>query len=146
MNLRIKPKKRMVRGKLAALTVPESINQVWSMDCIHDQLSNGRSIRLFNLIDDFNREALDIEVDFSLPSERVILSLEQIIAWGGYPAVIRCDNGPEYISASLQSWASRRGIRVEYIQPNTCSSQSTKYRSSPRDGYGNIITNVPTWP
>ena len=83
----------------------------------HDQLSNGRSIRLFNVIDDFNREALGIEVDFSLPSERVIRSLEQIIAWRGCPAVIRCDNGPEYISAALQNWARRRGVRLEYIQP-----------------------------
>ncbi len=87
------------------------------MDFMHDQLSNGRIIRLFNVIDDFNREALGIEVDFSLPSERVIRSLEQIIAWHGCPGVIRCDNGPEYISAALQNWASRRGVRIEYIQP-----------------------------
>jgi putative transposase len=57
LNLRIKPKKRMVREKPAVLTVPSSINQVRSMDFMHDQLSNGRSIRLFNVIDDFNREA-----------------------------------------------------------------------------------------
>jgi putative transposase len=117
LNLRIKPKKRMVREKPAALTVPASINQVWSMDFMHDQLSNGRCIRLFNVIDDFNREALGIDVDFSLPSERVIRSLEQIIAWRGCPGVIRCDNGPEYISAALQNWANRCGIRIEYIQP-----------------------------
>lgn len=117
MNLRIKPKKRMVREKPATLTVPESLNQVWSMDFMHDQLSNGRSIRLFNVIDDFNREALGIDVDFSLPSERVIRSLDQIISWRRRPAVIRCDNGPEYISAALQGWANKRGIRIEYIQP-----------------------------
>ncbi len=99
MNLRIKPKKRMVREKPATLTVPASINPVWSMDFMHEQLNNGRSIRLFNVIDEFNREALGIEVDFSLPSERVIRSLEQIISWRGCPAVIRCDNGPEYITA-----------------------------------------------
>ncbi len=56
-------------------------------------------------------------MDFSLPSERVIRSLEQIIAWRGQPAALRCDNGPEYLSAALQAWASRRGIRIEYIQP-----------------------------
>lgn len=107
----------MVREKPATLTVPESLNQVWSMDFMHDQLSNGRSIRLFNVIDDFNREALGIDVDFSLPSERVIRSLDQIISWRRRPAVIRCDNGPEYISAALQGWANKRGIRIEYIQP-----------------------------
>jgi putative transposase len=117
LNLRIKPKKRMVREKPATLTVPESVNQVWSMDFMHDQLSDGRRIRLFYVIDDFNREALGIDVDFSLPSERVIRSLEQIISWSDLPGVIRCDNGPEYISAALQNWANRRGIRIEYIQP-----------------------------
>jgi putative transposase len=56
-------------------------------------------------------------VDFSLPSERVIRSLEQIIEWRGKPRRIRCDNGPEYISASLAAWAHRKGIHLEFIQP-----------------------------
>jgi putative transposase len=72
LNLRIKPRKRLVREKPEALTVPMEINQVWSMDFMHDQLQDGRSFRLFNLIDDFNREALAIEIDLSLPSARVI--------------------------------------------------------------------------
>jgi len=72
------------------------------MDFMHDQLRNGRSYRLFNVIDDFNREGLGIEVDFSLPAERVIRSLEQIIEWRGKPQTFRCDNGPEYISHRLQ--------------------------------------------
>ena len=72
-----------MRTKPQALAVPEQMNQVWSMDFMHDQLSDGRSIRLFNVIDDFNREGLCIDVDFSLPSERVIRSLDQIIEWRG---------------------------------------------------------------
>ena len=106
----------MHRAKPERLTVPVSINQVWSMDFMHDQLNDGRSFRLLNVIDDFNREALGIEVDFSLPSERVIRSLEQIMQWRGTPKVLRCDNGPEYISESIVNWAKRRGIRMEYIQ------------------------------
>ena len=117
LNLRIKPKKRMVRAKPEPLTVPEQINQVWSMDFMHDQLEDGRGFRLFNVIDDFNREALGIEIDFSLPSERVIRALKQIIAWRGKPRVIRCDNGPEYISAAVQTWAKELDIRLEFIQP-----------------------------
>jgi putative transposase len=58
-----------------------------------------------------------VVIAFSLPSERVIRSLEQIIPWRGSPGVIRCDNAPEYISATLQNWANRRGIRIEYIEP-----------------------------
>jgi putative transposase len=117
LNMRIKPKKRLIREKPGPLAEPKSINEVWSMDFMYDQLSDGRSIRLFNVIDDFNREGLNIEVDFSLPSERVIRSLEQIIAWRGKPNRIRCDNGPEYISASLVTWAQRRGIHLDFIQP-----------------------------
>ena len=116
-NLRIKPRKRLVREKPEPLTVPEHCNEVWSMDFMHDQLEDGRSIRLLNVIDDFNREALGIEVDFSLPSHRVIRTLAQIMAWRGKPRVIRCDNGPEYISATLLNWASTRGIHIEHIQP-----------------------------
>lgn len=117
LNLRIKPKKRSVREKPEPLAVPEAINQVWSMDFMHDQLSDGRSFRLFNVLDDFNREGLGIEVDLSLPSSRVTRSLEQIIEWRGKPRVIRCDNGPEYISGALLAWAERQGIRIEHIQP-----------------------------
>lgn len=117
LNLRIKPRQRLVRQAPQPLTVPSAVNQVWSMDFMHDQLIDGRSIRLLNVRDDFNREALGIEVDFSLPSERVIRTLEQIIDWRGSPIAIRCDNGPEYLSAALVSWALRSGIRLEYIQP-----------------------------
>ncbi|MBK7656944.1 MAG: IS3 family transposase [Betaproteobacteria bacterium] len=117
LNLRIKPRKRLVREKPEPLAVPEAINQVWSMDFMHDKLEDGRNLRLFNVIDDFNREALGIEVDFSLPSERVIRAPKQIIAWRGKPQVIRCDNGPENISATIQNWAREWGIQIEYIQP-----------------------------
>jgi putative transposase len=117
LNLRIKPRKRLQREKPEPLAVPTGINQVWSMDFMHDQLDDGRGFRLFNVIDDFNREALGIEVDFSLPSSRVIRALEQVIEWRGKPAVIRCDNGPENISGLIQNWAAQRGIRLDYIQP-----------------------------
>ena len=87
------------------------------MDFMHDQLQNGRSIRLFNVIDDFNREGLGMEIDFSLPAERVIRALDQIIEWRGKPEAIRCDNGPEYISHKLRAWAYKHEIRLDYIQP-----------------------------
>ena len=117
LNLRIKPRKRLVREKPDALQVPKAINDTWSMDFMHDQLSDSRSFRLLNVIDDFNREGLGIEVDFSLPTLRVIRALNQIIEWRGRPKVIRCDNGPEYISQQLLDWAKDKDIRIEHIQP-----------------------------
>ncbi len=117
LNLRIKPKKRLEREKPKPLSVPQTINESWSMDFMHDQLSDGRNYRLFNVIDDFNREGLDIEADISLPASRVIRSLERIIEWRGKPKSIRCDNGPEYISKLLGNWAKKQGIELEFIQP-----------------------------
>ena len=117
LNLRIKPKKRLIRERPEPLSVPEDINQCWSMDFMHDQLSDGRSYRLFNVIDDCNREGLGIEVDLSLPALRVTRALDQIIEWRGKPAMIRCDNGPEYISGELIAWAERHRITLLHIQP-----------------------------
>lgn len=115
LNLRIKPRKRLLREKPERLEVPKAMNEVWSIDFMHDQLGDQRRYRLFNVIDDYNREGLGIEVDLSLPCERVIRSLDQIIEWRNKPKVLRCDNGPEYISHKLQKWAS--GITLAYIQP-----------------------------
>ena len=117
LNLRIKPKKRLKRDTPAALAVPEKPNEVWSTDFMHDQLGDGRSYRLLNIIDDFNREGLGIEVDFSLPAERLIRTLDNIIEWRGKPKAIRNDNGPEYISEKLLSWAKKHDIRILYTQP-----------------------------
>ncbi len=63
------------------------------------------------------RDVLGIEVDFSLPAERVVRALNQIIEWRGAPRTIRVDNGPEHVSGTLMEWAENRGITLAYIQP-----------------------------
>jgi putative transposase len=80
-------------------------------------LNTGRKIRTFNVIDDYNRECLGIEVDHPLPAQRVIKSLEQLIEWRSKPKAIRCDNGPEYISHALREWAQAMGIEIMHVQP-----------------------------
>ena len=117
LSLRIKPKRRIKRNKPDALNVPVTVNEVWSMDFMSDSLSDGRSIRAFNLIDDYNRECLAIDVDLSMPALRVVRSLEQVIEWRGKPAALRCDNGPEYISSALVNWANQHQVTLLYIQP-----------------------------
>jgi len=117
LNLRIKPRKRLKRVKPDELAVPDAPNQVWSMDFMADRLEDGRAFRLLNVLDDFNREGLGIEVDFSLPAERVVRVLNQIIEWRGKPGAIRVDNGPEYISGTLMKWAETHGIGLQHIQP-----------------------------
>ncbi len=117
LNMRIKPRKRLQRDKPEPLSVPVRPNQTWSMDFMADQLADGRSFRTLNVLDDFNREGLEIEVDFSLPAERVVRTLNRIMSWRGKPLAIRVDNGPEYISGTLQNWAEKAGIALKYIQP-----------------------------
>ena len=147
LNLRIKPRHRLVREKPLPLAVPTGINRSWSMDFMHDQLADGRRIRLFNVIDDYNGEGLGIEVDFSLPSERVIRSLDRIIEWRGKPDAIRCDNGPEYISAvSANDAANNYGRRSHrqkscrfwmYSPPQravSCSYRANAYASRALSG------------
>lgn len=117
LNLRIKPRRRLKREKPDKLSVPDKPNEVWSMDFMHDALEDGRNIRALNVLDDYKREGLAIEVDFSLPSRRVIRCLEQIIEWRGKPKTIRTGNGPEYIAQVFKDWAKSHDIHLAYIQP-----------------------------
>jgi len=117
LNLRIKPRRRIQRERPDPLGEATAVNQVWSMDFMSDSLCDGRTIRTFNVIDDYSREGLAIDVDLSLPSARVIRSLERVIEWRGKPAAIRCDNGPEYIAQCLVDWANKHRITLMYIQP-----------------------------
>ena len=117
LNMKRKGKKRLPARILMALEVVNAINESWSMDFMSDALQSGRKLRTFNLIDDFNREVLAIEIDTSLPAERVIRVLEQVIDWRGIPKRIRVDNGPEFISVKLAAWCEERGIHLQFIQP-----------------------------
>jgi len=117
LNLRIKPRRRLKRNKPEPLKEPIRKDQVWSIDFMHDQLSDGRNYRLFNVTDDYRREGLAIAARFSLPSVRVIPVLEQLLEWRRKPIAIRCDNGPEFISHEFVNWAKSKHIRIDYIQP-----------------------------
>lgn len=92
-------------------------NQVWSMDFMSDTLWSGRRYRLLNVIDGYNRELLDMEIDTSLPAKRVIRTLDRIIDWRGKPKAICLDNGPEFISTHLELWCERHNIKLDFIRP-----------------------------
>lgn len=117
LNVRRRAKRRLPQRIKQPLLVPQSINQGWSMDFMCDSLVDGRRFRLLNIIDDYNRESLAIEIDTSLPALRVIRTLEQLIERRTKPQVIRVDNGPEFISDRLQQWCNDNQIRLQFIQP-----------------------------
>ena len=117
LNKRRKHRRRLPTRNPEPLSVPESVNQCWSADFMSDALWDGRRFRTFNVVDDYNREALSIEIDLSLPSERVIRVLEQLAMWRGYPRKLRFDNGPEFVSIAMADWAEQNNVELEFIKP-----------------------------
>ena len=104
---RRKVKKRINRPYTDGLVYPVVPNITWSMDFMSDSLEDGRRVRVFNIIDDYNREAVSIEVGISFPSERVIRVLERLKEERGLPEQIRTDNGSEFISNILGDYSRR---------------------------------------
>ena len=117
MQIRKPLKKRFPTRDPRPLTPPPAPMQAWSMDFVADALRNGRKVRVLNVIDDFNRESLWQEVQYSYPAALVIRALEILSLDRGLPARIRVDNGPEYISADLRAYCEGRGVELDFIEP-----------------------------
>ncbi len=160
LNMRRKTRKRIPKRIKAPLLQPLCPNQSWSMDFMRDSLFHGKLFRAFNVIDDFNREALNITLAHSITSERVIRELDQLIAWRGKPQSIRVDNGPEFIAECLETWSKREDRNIELVfiekgKPNQngyIERFNRTYREDILDAYlfdssdlGHTITNKWMW-
>jgi putative transposase len=117
LNVRRRAKRRLPQRIKEPLCLPDGLNQSWSMDFLCDSLVDGRRFRILNIIDDYNRESLAIEIDTSLPAQRVIRVLERLIETRNIPGKIRVDNGPEFISERLRAFCEDKGIELKFIQP-----------------------------
>ena len=117
LHLRRAAKKRLPKRLRVPLYVPRTPDTVWSADFMSDALANGRRFRTFNVVDDFNREALHIEIDTSITSSRLVRVFERLRSQHGLPKFLRTDNGPEFLGEIFTSWAKDAGMAIQYIQP-----------------------------
>jgi putative transposase len=133
-------RKRHVRYQRGAISPPVTYpNERWSMDFVHDTLANGRKIRLLNVIDDYTRECLVVEVDSTLPSRRVINALEAIAALRGYPGTVKFDNGSEFASLAMLRWGAEKDVKLHFIDPGkpTQNGKAESFNARIRDEFLN---------
>jgi putative transposase len=117
LQVRRRKRKRRAVAPRTPRPAPTAANERWGIDFLRDTLGDGRGFRSFTLVDECTRECPAIEVDFSLPGERVTRVLDRVASTRGYPRVISCDNGPEFAGAALDEWAHEHGVMLDFIDP-----------------------------
>ncbi|MEZ5398004.1 MAG: IS3 family transposase [Bryobacterales bacterium] len=140
LNQPRRTKRRVPTRPSLPVFIPEGPHEVWSADFMSDALYHGSRFRTFNLIDDFNREALVIEIETSLRAERIIWVLDRLKAERELPHMIRVDNGPEFIEQSLQDWGKANRVLIYHIQPG-CPTQNAFIERFNRT-YRNEVLNL----
>lgn len=114
-----RPRRRRKRKQGAVPLEALHVNHVWTYDLVHDRTLHGQPLRFLTLEDEYTREGLAIEVDRSLPANRVIEVLERVIAERGAPEYLRSDNGPEFIAQELSNWLQGREVETHHIDPGS---------------------------
>jgi putative transposase len=117
LMLRRKRRRKGAAGLRVTMPVPKKPNEHWSMDFVTDSIVTGRRFRALAIIDDFSRECPVTEVDTSLGGARVVSVLDRLAETRGLPEVITMDNGPEFAGKTLDEWAYRKGVKLNFIRP-----------------------------
>ena len=157
LNLRNKSKRKKVsQSRVPAPVSVSQLNECWAMDFVSDQLYNGKKFRSLTLIDLYSRECLAIYPDQSIKGEAVANVLEDLKATRGLPKRIKVDNGPEFISRALDTWAYLNKVHLDYSRPGkpTDNAHIESFNGSFRDECLNVNwfmsledakTKIETW-
>lgn len=117
---RHKKRKRLYHNDASVIRLrPKYPNHIWSVDLVHDRLSNGRAYKMLTVLDEFTREALCVQVATKMGAHEVVEALTPLIVQRGAPDHLRSDNGPEFIAEPLQTWLKRIGIDPIRILPGS---------------------------
>ena len=117
LAVRRRKSRRRAIGTRAPILVEAKINARWSLDFVHDQFAMGRRFRILNIVDDVTRECLAAIPDTSISGRRVVRELTALIERRGKPQMIVSDNGTEFTSNAILSWASDNRVEWHYIAP-----------------------------
>ena len=117
LNLPRRTTRRVPRRVRQPLTAPPVLNRTWALDFMSETLYDGRRVRLLTVIDEGNREGLEIAMGLSVPSQRVVRVLNELVAVHGCPAALRTDNGPEFLAQPFIDWCTDHRVAIHYIQP-----------------------------
>lgn len=119
LHLRLPPKRPKIKRVFQDLLAPEQINEGWGVDFLSDWVvgPGEESVRIINIMDECSRKALWTEAFSSISAKTLIEVLNDVVQWRGLPKYIRCDNGPEFISARLELWAAENNVELKFIQP-----------------------------
>jgi putative transposase len=117
LGVRKRKGRKRALGLRTPLPAAQGINDRWSLDFVHDQLTDGRRFRILAVVDDCTRECLGLVADTSISGARVARELDRIIAVRGRPRTVVSDNGAELTSNAILAWAQERRVTWHYIEP-----------------------------
>lgn len=117
LQLKKRRRKKVPAADRQPLVRPVAADVVWSADFVFDRIAGGRALKCLAIVDDATTDSVALEVDHAMSGQYVTRVLDRISLERGLPQVIRTDNGPEFISRAMLTWAHQRGVTLRHIEP-----------------------------
>jgi len=117
LQVRTKQRKKRASHARIPLEVPQKPNERWSMDFMSDVLDNGRRVRILTVVDQFSRECPTVKASHSIDGATLTRYLDEVARKRGLPKAITVDNGSEFYSKTMDSWAYRNNVQLDFIRP-----------------------------